>query len=479
MNLFRHTIRLALPAVLENLFISMVFLVDALMVASLGAAPLAAAGLAGVVMWRLISTLGCVRIGLGAATARRWGEGRTGEACDLSSHGFVLGLIFGSVILVVYPGAEPLFRLLNAEGDVLREVLPYFRVIVLIVPLRLASINIASSIRAAGNTRAPMVITIIANIVNVTLNYILIYGEFGAPRMELYGAGLATCIAITLEFFCFVALGIFGVKALRVFRPEPIATPATGQELQVYEEHYRARRQLAPVKDRLHFTAAGLVPVLPKFTRTIFRVSYPVALEEILMTIGFWSFFAMIGEFGEIALAAHTAIIRIESFSFLAGFGISIAAATLVGQALGAKSPDNARRSFAHCFSLAFVLMGFIGLMFTLFPDWFLGWFVASDAEDFTAFAVPLMIIVSIEQPFIGAGNVLANGLRGAGETTSPLIAQLFGVIGARVGGGYLLAFPAGLGMEGLYWATVMDWTLRTAILGVVVLRGKWQNIEV
>lgn len=467
MSLLRQTLRLAIPAMLENLFISSVFLIDALMVASLGPAQLAATGLGGVVMWRLISMSGVLRIGIGAATARRWGEGRFGAACDMLSHGIVLSFAAGLIVIgIMFPLAPYLFRAMQARGAVLFNIIPYFQIIVLILPMRLASINMGSSLRAAGNTRTPMVITLITNIINVALNYVMIFGHLGFPALGILGAALASFISLMGEFLIFTALGIRGMKATRVFKapaqtipPEPGETDSSGGEV-------------------LRFTRRGLRFVLPNATRTILRVSHPSFWEEVGITFGFLVFFAMISSFGEMALAAHTAIVRIESFSFLAAFGISIAAATLIGQALGAGNIADARRSFWLCIMLGSCIMGVMGIIFCLFPGWFLGWFV-SPGGDFRDIGIPLLIIIAVEQPFIGMGMVLANGLRGAGQTTAPFVAQFTGVVLVRISLSYFFGFTLGWGLQGLYLATIFDWLVRTALLGWLVMQRKWEKAVV
>jgi putative MATE family efflux protein len=463
MTLLRQTVRLAVPAMLENLLMSAVFLVDTLMVATLGPAQLGAVGLVGVVMWRMVSMAGSLRIGVGAAIARRWGEGNEDVACRIFSHGALLGFAAGLACLMVLPLGRPLFHLMNARGQVLELIVPYFLIVASTLPMRLTSINIASSIRSAGNTRVPMLTTLSTNLINIGLNYVLIFGKFGMPALGLIGAGIATAIAFTCEFLFFSFMAWRGVAAIRVFSSQPGAAPVG----------VVARRST------FRFARDGFRLRIPNSTRIILRISHPSFWEEVGITFGFLVFFGMIADFGELSLAAHTAIVRIESFSFLAGFGVSIAAATLVGQSLGAGSLANAKRSFSLCITLGAGFMGFIGILMVLFPDWLLGWFASDQKQAFLAIGVPLMVIVALEQPFIGAAMVMANGLRGAGQTTAPFVAQITGVIFVRVGLGYFLAYEMEMGMQGLYWSTVADWVVRTILLSWLVMRGGWEKTVV
>jgi putative MATE family efflux protein len=461
MSLLRQTVRLALPAITENLFNSGVFLVDALMVASLGPTPLAATGLASVVFWRLRMTAGVLQIGAGATVARRWGEGNYSAAGTVFSHGVVLSFLAGMLCIPLFFLARPFFHFLNAEGDVLEQIVPYFQITILCWPMRMASVNMASSLRAAGDTRTPMLTTLLMNLINILGNWVFIFGNLGAPRLELFGAGLATSLSVIVEFLLLLSVGYRGISPRRLQFGMGEAAPA-GAAGAVFR-----------------FAADGWRLRIPGVTRTILRVSHPSFWEEIAVSIGFLGFFAMIADLGRDALAAQTAAVRIESFSFNIGFGISLAAATLVGQAMGARSVVMARRVFSLCVTLGFSTMGIMGILFALYPDWFLQWFVAESGKSFLPLARLVFIISALEQPFVGASQVLSGGMRGAGYTRAPFLSQLMGTILIRIGVGYYLCFTLDMGLEGLVWATVIDWLGRTLLLGGIFLSGKWEKVQI
>lgn len=457
MTLVRRITSLALPAVAENLFNSLIFLVDALMVASLGPASLAAQGIAAVLFWRLKFLGGVLQIGLGASVARRWGGGAHGDAATLHAHGAVLGFLMGAAVLPLWLFAEPVFRLLNAQGQVLELVIPYFQVVVLVWPMRLASLHMAASFRAAGDTKTPLLTTAIMNAINVVFNYIFIFGVGPIPALGLFGAGLGTCIAVISEFLLLAAISYRGVR------------------MEVLQTGTATERQFA----RYGFVRSGFAWVLPGSTRSILRISWPSFWEEVAISVGFLGFIAMIARLGQEALAAHTATLRVESFSFNIGWGIAIAAATLVGQFLGAHHSAFARRTFGMCLVMAWAGMGAVGIILALGPDWFLGWFIDPANEDLMDVARLIFLITALEQPVIGTSIVLAQGLRGAGYTKAPFYSQLVGVVALRIGVGYYLCFTLDWGLVGIYWATLMDWSARTVILGWIAWKGKWQETEV
>lgn len=457
--LLRRVVRLAVPAVAETLFNSLIFLIDALMVAALGPVSLAATGLASVLLWRLRMNVGVLQISIGATVARRWGEGNHREARAVFSHGVVLGLLMGALCLPLIPLGSFIFSMMNARGELLEQVVPYFQVTLLCWPLRMATLNMAASFRAAGDTRTPMITTFIMNSANVVMNYALIFGHFGMPRLELFGAGVATALAVTLEFVMQLALGYRGLRMRRYDADER-----------------RPRHQFATFR----FAANGWRFYRGKATRMIFRIAHASFWEEIAISAGFLIFFSMLAELGEAELAAQTAGLRLESFSFHVGYGISLAAATLVGQSLGALNIAAAKRIFSLSITLAFCTMGVVGIILASFPDELLALFSAEEEDRlFLSLARMALILTALEQPFIGSAQVLSAGLRGAGDTKSPFISQMLGNLGCRILLGYYLAFPLGLGLEGLVWATMADWIVRTAYMLWVLRRGKWAEQRV
>lgn len=460
MTSYRRTVRLALPAVAESLLNSLVLLVDALMVAQVGDAALAAVGLAGVVLWRSRSLAAVLQIGLSAVVARRWGEGNERAAGILLTHGVILGLLMGLIPLIALPFARPLFASLNAEGAVLAQAAIYFQIVLATMPMRMASANLSATMRACGDTRTPMLVTLTINVVNTVFNYLLIFGHGGFPALGLMGAGISTAIAFTVEVAALSWAAARGIRPLRFLEGEG---SASGQS-----------------RGLLIFHRAGATPWLPGVTGSVMKVSLPSLGEEIAVSVGFLGFIAMIAGLGEGPLAAHTSVTRIESFSFMIGFGISVGSAALVGQALGAKRVDLARRAFSASLVLAASAMSLAGLAMIGFSPWTLGLFYGFDDSRRTMIelATPILIIAAIEQPFIGMANVLASGLRGAGMTIAPFVSQIFGTIVVRIGLGYLLAFGLEMGLEGIYWGTVADWVLRVIILGSIVLGGRWEKMK-
>ncbi|CAN5175704.1 MATE family efflux transporter [soil metagenome] len=479
MKYLAQTARIATPAILENLFNSAILLVDALVVARLGESTLAAVAITGVPLWRLRSMLGVLQIGCGVTIARRWGAGDFVSARRLLSHGVVLGFLLGGVSLLTIPFAGGIFRLLGAQGEVLTLAAGYFSIVVASYPFCVASSHMTTGFRAAGDTRTPMVTRLLINVLNLALNIVLVFGKFGFPKMGLMGSGLATAIAFSVEFLILFAVARRGVRPRRIFTASHVEQPPQDDEPIELTGPVYTPASADTTGAVLRFDPSGWKFILPRTTRAIVALSTPPFFEELAVSVGFLGFIHMITTLGNDALAAHTCVSRLESFSYNAGFGVSVATATLVGQSLGAGSLKDARRFFSISVSFAVSLMAGAAIIFASAPGWFLGWFAPSPDAAYLPLAIAGILVMAIEQPFIAAGMVLAGGLRGAGMTKAPFVTQLIGAVGVRLGLGYLFGFVWGYGLIGIYWATVLDWVLRTVILSAIALGRSWERIKV
>lgn len=517
-GLLRPTLRLAIPSILENAFQSAVFIVDAFMIAWVGMLELAAISIIGIFLWRLGEVSASLQAGTAAYVSRRWGEGRHDLARVGATHGMFLAFLIGiTVAACAHFFAPPVLRFLaKGSEQVVPLAITYVSIVLLVFPFQQMRINLSASLRASGDTLTPSIATLLVNVLNIILNYILIFGKFGAPALGLKGAAISTALAFLAGWAFLVAMAGRGIRPRRLFEaraipmvegPEPalenlaapdIAVPGTnvsldagsaavdgghcgrdGQGERVEQGEGPNSSFLLHPSSLLHdglfrLTRAGLRPRIRGTTGRIVRTSLPTMLEEIIVSIGFFGFVRMISAFGEKALAAHSTVVRYESLSFMAGVGFAISASTLVGQSLGRGEVRTAMRAFQVTCLLAIVVMGFLGMGMCLFAEELIRLFRGDSGM--MLLGVPIMILAGVQQPVIGTTMALAGGLRGSGDTLSPTISQLFGTFLVRLGLGYWLAFPMGMGVVGIYWATVVDWSLRTAILAYFVHRGKWRE---
>jgi len=211
--------------------------------------------------------------------------------------------------------------------------------------------------------------------------------------------------------------------------------------------------------------------------KTLLRVSFPSFIEETLISFGFLVFFRFIAILGTTALAAHAIASRIEALSFMAGVGFAVAAAALVGQALGRKDVNQARDAFRISTKYCVVLMSAVAVGLVLLAGPIVSLFAPGQPE-IQEIAALLVVIAAIEQPLLGIGMTLGGGLRGAGDTVNPMISTLICSIGIRIGASYFFAFTLGYGIYGIYLGTMVDWLGRSVFLYLFFRWERWTRIK-
>jgi putative MATE family efflux protein len=298
--------------------------------------------------------------------------------------------------------------------------------------------TVESGLRADRNTRLPMQIAVVVTLVKTVLNFGLIFGAFGFPRLELVGAGLAT-VASQL-----IGLGLFAVVVVRAKPGTPVA--------------------LRPAD----------LPAARPLLADVIRISLPSIGERVAMNLGLLAYFRILAGYGTVAIAAYTVGIRVLSFSWIPGVGFGTAAATLVGQALGAGDLAGARAAGWRTTRVAVVLAVSLGAVFGLARAPLARAFT-SDPETVATLG-PFLLCLAIAQPFLQAHFALGGAHRGAGDTFTPFVASALGNWAVRVP---LAAFLAGVLSRDLVWiwyVLLLDHAMRTAWLARSFQRGRWSQ---
>jgi putative MATE family efflux protein len=438
-TLDRHVWKLAIPSIAENLLQTALMIIDTLMISYYGSVPVAAATTAGIILWRTHMVLGCIDRGTTAMVARFSGEGNHELVARTIAQSTWLALLIGAIQTsagLVF--APQMLTALGTSEEVTAAATPYLRAIFVASGARMFFFVAAAALRGVGDTRTPMWITLWMNVLHVVANYALIFGHWGFPELRLLGSGVSTAVSL---FFAAgaVAWVMFGGRTAFRIRPS-------------------------------HF---GLdLPIM----RTILRISFPAFLEEILISVGWLIFFSYIARMGTAVLAAHGIASRIESVSYMAGYGFSIAAATMVGQALGMDSVRLARKAFRRTTRYCVIVMSLIAIVLILFADQLIQAF--HPTPEVREIGRVLLLIAAIEQPLLGICMTLWGGLRGAGDTLSPMLGSFVGTIVIRVFVVYWLAFTLGLGIYGVYIGTLIDWAIRALLLFAFYFHGRWSRLE-
>ncbi|HSB71958.1 MAG TPA: MATE family efflux transporter [Candidatus Methylomirabilis sp.] len=422
-GLRRTVLRLALPMVGSDLLQRGVNVVDALLVGRLGAAELAAVGLSQLLLMFVMALV--YGLGVGATVMVAFHTGATDDrrrawaARTSLLVGLVATLCLGGGGIVLTRSAAVF---MGASGRLLELTLDYLRITWSLFGAYVFLHLVSAVFQGVGDTRTPLRAMVGVNVVHVVLAVPLVFGLIGLPKMGVVGAALASGVSEGLGAAWLLWQG--------------------------------ARRGLF---GRL---GDGWNPL--ELWR-ILRVGLPAAGER-LITHGMQLVFAriVIG-FGVAAYAAHQVGLNIESLSFLPGLGFAKAATTLVGQRLGARDAEGARRSARQASVLAFIIMTVWGASFVLFPRTWVAIFTPDPAV--LIYSVPLLTILGLLQPPLAVAMVLSGALRGAGETHVVLAAAVVGGWLVRLPLAYLGGVVANLGMT-MVWATMfLDWIVRWGIV--------------
>ncbi len=431
---------LAWPVILAMLSESLISFVDMVMVSRLGPTAVAAVGVGGQILNAMSIVMAAVGTGTLAIVARHVGAGEPHKASAVIAQSILTALVLATVLIIpVAIFVLPLVSAFGLEPAVAESSASFTQLVLLSVPTGAVLFVIGSALRGAGDTRTPLAIGIVVNLVNLFLNWALIFGHFGFPALGVRGSAIATASAFALG--AVIGLGLLLSKRLRLTL------------------HLR---QLRP-----HF------PTI----RRVLRIGSPAALEQGLMQIGFFIYLAFAIRYGTDAVAAYFIGVRILALSFLPGFGFAAAAAALVGQNLGAGRPEHARRAGWLASWLAVGLMTAAGIGIVLGAEPIAHIFV--DNPVVIASTVSFIVMLGIAQPFMALDSTLSGALRGAGDTRFPLLTVLITFYGIRLGLSWIVVSIGSLGIAWL-WATLIgDYIARAALKGWRFRQGAWASIRV
>jgi putative MATE family efflux protein len=443
-NLLGSVIKLAWPVVVQQVSFSMVQLVDVALVGHLGEDALAGVRLAGQLFW--FSQAGMVAIGVGstAIIARNVGAGDSRHASQTLNNAIIMALAWGVAVGVAmwFLGSWAL-GMLGAEPAAQSEGTTYLKATAIGMPFWSILFACNASQQGAGDTRTPMVVGIIINVVNIVVAYTLVNGVGAAPQMDVQGAGLAfTTAAIVGAVLILVILSV---------RTEPL--------------HWNIRRALD--LDRHD-------------ARRVLNVGVPSGVEQAQFNIAFMLYTRIIASLGTIALAAHGVTLALQSLTFNVGFGLSVATTALVGQSLGAKRPDLAERATWLTTRYSLIFMVALGLVMMGLGEQITDLFVGGEnADEVTHIGGQLLFIFAIAMPGIAISLTLGGALRGAGDTRAVLLIMAGTTWLVRLVPAYLLAITFGLGVPGAWVAAILDINVRALLMFLRFRRGKWKRIVV
>jgi MATE family multidrug resistance protein len=437
-NYYKKILRVALPAIAGLSSQMVVSLVDTAMVGRLDEATyaLAAMGIGVLATWALISFFSSLATGIHVIVARKYGQADYISCGITLNNSILIAVVIGTIVAAAGVFfANPIGHLFATDpivGDYASEYI-FYRF--LGIPFFLISVSYRGFFFGISKTKIFMISGVITNLLNIIFNYILIYGEFGFPRMGLAGAGLGSTFATVFDplFYLFIIL------------------------LPSYRNRYKNFKNL---KIKTNIISA------------IFKISLPVSFQNVFILIGFLSFIAIIGLIGTVEQAATQAIISTLFISFLPCFGFGIAVQTLVGNNLGAGKYNLAKIYGFETAKVATVYTVILSIIYMLIPEYVL--LIVTNNQSIIEMAEPALRVAGFTQLFYGAGIVLANGLQAAGRTMYVMKAEVIANLLIFVPLSYFLGVYLGLGFTWAWLALPVYIIAYTTMMYIKFNSGNW-----
>ena len=421
----RENFHLAYPVMFSNLGHVMMGVTDNIMVGHLGATYLAAAGLA-LVAFNVLMLFGIgVSYAITPLVAAADGEGDNNRIVEILRHGFIINLFTGILLAAIVSVGKTLLYHIGQPPEVVSLSIPFLSIITFSLIPMLIFQTFKQFAEGLSNTRVAMVIIVISNVVNIGLNYILIYGHAGFPAMGLIGAGWATFMSRIFMALAFASY-IYYVPAFRKFR--------AGFSLGRYST---------------------------KLFHKMLHLGIPSGVQFIFEVAAFDFSLVMMGWIGITTQAAHQIAINLASISYMATAGLAAAATIRVSYFIGRKDYKNLRLASYTLLIMALIFMALCALLFMFGRYWLPGLYI-NDIE-VIEIASTLMVVAGLFQLSDGAQVVCLAALRGLQDVKIPslFIFGAYWIIGLPLG--YWLAFTVGYGALGI-WLGLLIGLSATAI---------------
>jgi len=433
-------ILLSVPMVLEMAMESLFAVVDVFFVSRISADAVATVGVTESMLTIVYTVAMGLGIGATAVVSRRIGEKDDEGAAQAAAQAIALGLIMSAAIgLFGFLNAEHLLRLMGATPSMIASSLGYAQVMFAgNATVTLLFLNNAI-FRGAGDPAVAMRVLWIASAVNMVLDPMLIFGIGPFPEMGVTGAAVATNtgrgLAVAIQFW----------------------TLATG-------------------RSRIHITRRHL-ELVPAVMWNVCRLSGSGFLQILIDTSSYIGLVRVIATFGSDALAGYTIGIRIVIFAMMPAWGFGNAAATMVGQALGARKPERAEEAVWTAAKYNAIVLGVVGALFVVFAEPIVGIFTSDPAV--IPNAVDCLRIVSAGFLFFAYGLVLTQSFNGAGDTWTPTWINLGCFWAWQIPLAWLLAIKMEMGPQGVYIAMTVAFSTLAVVSGIIFRKGWWKARKV
>jgi putative MATE family efflux protein len=432
----KKILKIALPAGVNSLLDMLQVITDLIMVGRISPFAVASVGLGLQTLMLVFAILTLFHVGTNALLSRFVGASRLKRASVGLSTLLQFALVVSIPVSILwYFLASHIYVWFNTASEVAILGFDYMQVLTLMMPFIFVKLVFVSALSASGDTKTPMYIKLISIVLNIILNYALIFGHFGFPQLGVLGAGISTVIVNVLELSIYIYLYL---KSKMVYTPY------------------------------LYFSKSLLKRAL--------KVGIPASIERTLTFSSFMLFTVIISQYSTEILAGYQIGLRVEGLAFMPGIGFTIAAMTLMGQGLGAKNPQMAKDDVILVLKYTSALMFFISLFMIFIPEKIV-WLFTNDTQTIKE-ASSYLFIVGFSQIPLAFNFVLSGALRGAGDSRRTLKINLTSIWLVRIIPAFLLSWYFN-SVVWVYYAMITDTLVKAIFLWIAFNKGEWQKIRV
>lgn len=439
-----RAIKIAWPAIIESFFVALVAFVDSYMVSQMGPYAVAAVGLTTQPKFICLTVFLSVNVAVSALVARRKGQGERESANRILITALlctIVALVVVSAIAVL--AADPIMRFVGSEPDTHDSAVTYFRIIMGGSVFQIISLIINAAQRGSGNTRIAMTTNVTSNLVNVVFNYLLIGGNLGFPRLGVAGAAIATVIGTVVA--C-------GMSIASLFR-----------KISFVSVPYM-------IQHKLRATRRAFGDIV-SFASNVF-------VEQIMARIGFFTTAVLVANLGTNVMAAHQVGLNVMHLSFAFGEGLQVAAVTLIGESLGRKEKELAKKYGNICQGIGLVISIFLSVTLLLAGEMIYRLYFPGETE-IIAIGILIMRFMTITVLCQVSQVIFMGSLRGAGDVRFTAIVCTISIALVRPTISYLAAYPLGWGIAGIWTGIFVDQLGRLLFTALRFRTGKWMHKEI
>ncbi len=427
-------LKLSLPAILAQISSIIMQYIDASMVGHLGANASAAIGLVSSTTWLVGGIITAAAMGFSVCVAHRIGAKDDAGARVIVKWGLNCTFAFSILVMIIcvlISSKLPVW--MGGDEAIRKDAAAYFLVYALSIPVRELLLTSQGMIQTSGNIRVPSILNVVMCALDVVFNALLI------PRFGVMGAALGTALS-------FVIIAIVMTYILIVNSPSL---------------HLVGRKEKSSFSQ---FASKELTMAL--------KIAIPVAIDNIIMGFAYVAFTRIVSPFGTVSVAANSFSITAESLCYMPGFGIGVAATTIVGQCIGARRKDLGKRLGWMAVALGMLIMGASAVLMWIFAPWMIG--ILSPDEEIRQLGTQILRIEAFAEPLYGASIVAAGVFRGAGETLLSSVLNLLSVWVVRIP----LAFFLGqrYGLKGAWIAMCTELCVRGTLFLIRLALWRTKN---